>query len=115
MRGLDIRCKFALELVINPYIKRACLEEALELLFPSGANPVRRAYHLGGGDYSKVASVDVTFSNCPTMFIDEPLLSEAWAAGYGEAKVRHEFHNGARDYDSWEDRNFDNFLNLGNP
>ena len=112
MRGLNIRCEFAMFKINNPLIMIDGLVEALECYPPDNENPVRWAYELGESERFKTLKNDALQFDCPIMFFDEPLLLLAWTAGYTTIR-RSELAEVA--YDLWEIKQYDNFLNKGNP
>lgn len=86
--------------------------EALECYPSDIENPVRWAYELGQSERFKALKSDVVKFECPSMFVDEPLLLSAWTAGYTTIS-RSELAEAA--YELWEKKHYDDFLNLGNP
>ena len=120
MRGLDIRCNFALARIIDSSLKYLCFEEFLyddEDDFEG--HIVRSAYYLGQRE--SAMTQDGQHLLCPVMFVDEPVLCLAWEAGFKSGGMTHityrnsQRESAADEYEVWEEKHYDDWLIQGDP
>lgn len=120
MRGLDIRCNFALACILNSKLRHLCLEDFLfddENDFEG--HIVRSAYYLGRRELAMAQ--DGQHLLCPVMFADEPVLCSAWEAGFKSRGMTHAAYRNCKrrraadEYEAWEEKHYDDWLTQGDP
>jgi hypothetical protein len=120
MRGLDIRCNFALACILHSRLKYLSFEDFLyddEDEFEGLI--VRSAYYLGQRE--SAMTQDGHYLLCPVMFVDEPVLYSAWEAGFKSGGMTHiTYRNSQRgsamdEYEVWEEKHYDDWLIQGDP
>ena len=87
MRGLEIRCQFALLVALIPNIRLVSLRLAFDACDDGEDNCFMGAFNLGESDagrayHDESQNAFEIYSRCPVMFADETHLIEAWTAGF---------------------------------
>ncbi len=86
MRGLDIRCQLALQMAIHPTIRQLRdkpLSDSISELSDIQHNILEKAWDLGYFEFQSRSNLAKTTP--PVLFLDEPMLLEAWLNGAGAA------------------------------
>ena len=88
MRGLEIRCQFAVLISINGHLREMPMTEATDVE-PDLGEILEIAYGEGMNDgFNSAERADL--SEAPCMFKDEKFLLHAWACGYKAGRSNYE-------------------------
>ena len=86
MRGLEIRCQFATQMAIHTTMQQLRvkpLSDSISELSDTQHDILENAWDLGYSEFQ--ASHHLGQTTPPVLFLDEPMLLEAWLNGAGAA------------------------------
>ena len=86
MRGLEIRCQFATQMAIHTTMQQLRdkpLSDSISELSDIQHDILEKAWDLGHFEFQSRSSLAETTP--PVLFLDEPMLLEAWLNGAGAA------------------------------